>query len=67
MPHITQSEQWWNYSKSREDSVICDYFTGQLLSKVVCSKCRNQSIAFDQCWQYALNLTHDSTDVMKLL
>ena len=40
---------------------------GQLLSRVVCCKCRNQSIAFDQCWQYALNLPHEATDVMKLL
>jgi hypothetical protein len=34
---------------------------------VVCSKCRNQSIAFDQTWQYALTLGQESTDVLRLL
>lgn len=34
--------------------MVSDFFTGQLLSHVVCQTCRNQSIAFDNTWDYAL-------------
>ena len=38
---------------------MCDYFAGQMLSKVVCSKCSNESIAFDNTWDYALNFSYN--------
>ena len=43
------------YYREREDSIVTDLFTGQLLSRVVCGKCGNESIAFDNTWDFALN------------
>lgn len=63
-----QSEEWWSYSRERENSVVCDYFTGQLLSKVTCSHCRSTSIAFDDTWDFALNFAHnDGGDLLSML
>lgn len=55
--YLIQSEQWWKYNKQREDSIVCDYFSGQILSRVVCSKCKHESIAFDNIWDMALNFS----------
>ncbi|CAD8138589.1 unnamed protein product [Paramecium octaurelia] len=41
------SNTWFNYFKGRDNSLVTDYFTGQLLSRVTCSVCKNQSLAFD--------------------
>ena len=38
---------------------MSDYFTGQMLSRVVCRKCDNESIAFDNIWDVALNFSSD--------
>ncbi|KAM3136132.1 hypothetical protein pb186bvf_011754 [Paramecium bursaria] len=40
------SDNWWNYFKGRDDSLVQDYFTGQIINKVIC-QCNHQSIAFD--------------------
>ena len=34
---------------------MTDFFTGQLLSKVICTTCNYKSIAFDNVWDFALN------------
>lgn len=48
--------------------MVCDFFTGQLLSKVICCHCRNQSIAFDNTWDFALNFSqNDGGDLLKML
>ena len=47
------------YNKEREDSVVCDFFTGQIVSRVICSKCSHESIAFDNTWDIALNFSND--------
>ena len=54
-----QSKEWWNYNKEREDSVVSEFFTGQMLSRVVCAKCSHESIAFDNMWDIALNFSSD--------
>lgn len=35
------SNEWWKYYRDREDSIVFDFFSGQLISKVTCSKCHN--------------------------
>lgn len=44
---ITISNEWWDYSRQRDNSIIEDYFSGQLLSKVICKRCKSESITFD--------------------
>jgi ubiquitin C-terminal hydrolase len=41
------ADRWWNYSLSREDSIINDVFQGQLASIITCSKCKYGSISCD--------------------
>ncbi|CAD8067833.1 unnamed protein product [Paramecium sonneborni] len=41
------SKEWWDYSKSRENSLVLDYFQGQLLHTIKCSICGSSSYAFD--------------------
>lgn len=48
--------------------MVCDYFTGQLLSKVICGTCSTESIAFDNTWDFCLNFSYgDGGDVVKML
>ena len=42
-----QSNKWWNYYKERDDSIITDLFTGQLMNKIECLNCGFVSYAFD--------------------
>lgn len=57
MTLVIQSDEWWSYNKQREDSIVCDYFSGQILSTVICSKCSHQSIAFDNIWGIPLSFS----------
>ena len=41
------SNRWWEYYKSREDSIIVDLFQGQYKSIINCSKCENNSISYN--------------------
>lgn len=48
--------------------MICDFFAGQILSKVVCKRCSTESIAFDNTWDFCLNFsTNDNGDIMKMI
>ena len=31
-----QSDNWWKYNLDRDDSIITDLFTGQLMNKIEC-------------------------------
>lgn len=42
-----QSNKWWSYYKERDDSIITDLFTGQLMNKIECLSCGFCSYAFD--------------------
>jgi ubiquitin C-terminal hydrolase len=42
-----RSERWWNNYISRNQSIICDIFSGQLKSTVVCQVCSHSSTVFD--------------------
>ena len=43
------SNGWWNYNKSREDSIIRDLFQGQYKSISECITCHYKSIKYDIC------------------
>jgi ubiquitin C-terminal hydrolase len=45
-----QANDWWSYSKKRDDSVVCDYFQGQMECTIVCSECKFKSVSFDNFW-----------------
>ena len=52
---FTQAEDWWTYFKQRDDSVICDYFQGQMESTIVCSQCNFKTVSFDNYWGLPLS------------
>ncbi|KAG1459781.1 hypothetical protein G6F56_006087 [Rhizopus delemar] len=41
------ADQFWEYHKARNDSIIVDLFQGQLKSKVICNHCKKVSLTFD--------------------
>ncbi len=48
--------------------MVCDFFAGQILSKVVCSSCSNESIAFDNTWDFDLNFSHsDGGELLRMI
>ncbi|CAD8142522.1 unnamed protein product [Paramecium pentaurelia] len=51
------SKEWWDYSKSRENSLVLDYFQGQLLHSIKCCICSNSSYAFDTFQDTSLAFT----------
>ena len=44
---IQASNRYWDYHKSRENSIIVDLFQGQYKSTIKCTSCKNESITFD--------------------
>ena len=47
---------------------MTDFFAGQILSKVICSACSNESIAFDNIWDIDINFNyHDNGDILKMI
>ncbi|EAS03115.2 ubiquitin carboxy-terminal hydrolase (macronuclear) [Tetrahymena thermophila SB210] len=64
------SDDWYQYYKGRDDSVVTDFFSGQLLSKVICSKCKNESLAFDNFMDLSLSFSRgqeNEADLVDLL
>ena len=41
------SKRWWDYFKSRENSIIVDLFQGQFKSTIKCNFCKSSSISYD--------------------
>ena len=41
------SKRFWDYHKSRENSIIVDLFQGQYKSTIKCLACKNESVTFD--------------------
>ncbi|KAL4491373.1 hypothetical protein ABPG72_008029 [Tetrahymena utriculariae] len=48
-------EEWFQYYLDRDNSIVTDYFTGQLMSKVTCQVCQSESIAFDNFMDLSLS------------
>nr|ASL70037.1 ubiquitin specific protease [Dugesia japonica] len=57
-PDYIVAEQNWNYHLKRNNSIIVDYFHGQLKSKVVCPDCKFVSVTFDPFASLSLPLKH---------
>ncbi|KAL5971981.1 Ubiquitin carboxyl-terminal hydrolase 8 [Taenia solium] len=58
----------WSRSRGRDDSVILDWFNGQLLSTVQCLTCNRCSHAFDEFMYLSVSIQGlDSTDLMKCI
>ncbi|KRX04164.1 hypothetical protein PPERSA_11288 [Pseudocohnilembus persalinus] len=55
------SHDWFNYYKSIDDSVIQDFFRGQLSNKVTCNKCGYESLAFDNFLDISLSFSGRAT------
>jgi ubiquitin C-terminal hydrolase len=56
-----QSEAWWDYFKSREDSFITDLFQGQLANITECHSCGHQSFSFDIFQDLSLSIPEERT------
>ena len=55
---------------TRDDSIVTDVFSGQLLSKKTCGKCNSVSIMFDNFWDLALSfekIPSESQDLYEML
>ena len=62
------SQRWWDYYKSREDSIIVDLFQGQYKSTIKCSKCGNSSTSYDTYMNIGLPIPNKKTqNQIKLL
>ena len=60
------SEDLWNYHKERNDSIIVDWFQGQLKSTLVCPKCSKKSVTFDPVMYLSLPLPIKMTRVVNV-
>ncbi len=55
--HNYQSEEWWSYFRSIDNSIVTELFCGQLLNQIQCSSCGDKSIAFDDFLDLSLPFT----------
>ena len=62
------SQRWWNYYKSRENSIIVDLFQGQYKSTIKCLKCGKTSTSYDTYMSLGLPIPNQKTQTqIKLL
>jgi len=52
-----KSDEWFDYFRKFEDSIVNDYFEGQLLSELKCEKCSKISRTFDNFFDISLSFT----------
>lgn len=57
------AEEWFSYCNKRDSSLVTDYFRGQLLTTIICSKCRAESIACDTFLDLSLPIPGNKTSV----
>ena len=51
-----QSDKWWEYNIARDNSIITDLFTGQLVNRLECIKCGHKSYAFDNFMDLSISI-----------
>lgn len=56
LPIIDQSEKWWKYYLERDDSIVTDLFSGQLINKIECQNCKHCSYAFDNFMDLSISI-----------
>jgi len=57
---VWAAESWDRY-KLRNDSIIVDWFQGQIKSKLICPECRKESVVFDPFMCLSLPLPQKNT------
>ena len=57
------AEEWFNYSRKREDSIITDYFRGQMLTLISSCNSRCKSVACDTFLDISLPVAHQSSPI----
>lgn len=55
------SDDWYNYNLSRENSLVTDYFSGQFVNKIVCQSCDTESVSFDNFMDISLSFPKSSS------
>lgn len=60
-PEKEVADEMWEYHKLRNNSIIVDWFQGQLKSTLVCPKCNRVSITFDPFMYLSLPLPCKNT------
>jgi len=63
---VWSAESWARY-KMRNDSIIVDWFQGQLKSKLICPECRNESVVFDPFMCLSVPLPQKNTVVVNFV
>lgn len=56
---------WWEYSLSRDDSLITDFFQGQQVSTIICKKCGHETLSCDTFLDLALALPDRSSTTIQ--
>eukprot|EP01114_Cavostelium_apophysatum_P023239 TRINITY_DN8699_c0_g1_i3.p1 TRINITY_DN8699_c0_g1~~TRINITY_DN8699_c0_g1_i3.p1 ORF type:complete len:802 (-),score=231.36 TRINITY_DN8699_c0_g1_i3:76-2481(-) len=65
-PEDVVAKEAWERHKSRNNSIIVDYFQGQLKSTLVCPACQKVSITFDPFMHLSLPLPMKNTRAIKV-
>lgn len=53
--------EWWEYSLSRDNSLVTDFFQGQQVSTISCKKCGYETLSCDTFLDLALSLPDRSS------
>ena len=57
------SKRWWDYYKSRDDSIIVDLFKGQFKTTITCCECNHKSVNFDTFMTLDLPIPQKKTQI----
>jgi hypothetical protein len=63
-PDEDVSKEAWSLHKSRNDSIVVDWFQGQLKSTLVCPECNHVSVTFDPFMYLSLPLPMKLTRIL---
>ena len=55
-----QSDEWYNYNKLRDDSILTDLFEGQLINRTQCLSCGFSDCAFDSFMDLSVEIPSNS-------
>ena len=58
-------QNWWQYHNGRDNSIITDYFRGQLLSTITCTTCQHKNYSADVFLDLPLPITGRTTTTLQ--
>ena len=61
-----QSQEWSNYFKARDDSIMTDLFEGQLINRTQCLNCGFTDCAFDNFSDLSVEIPRKSSRMKSL-